>query len=197
MLWDKLQKWKGPIEIDGQKFDSVGEARELLTDSNQNFNSIILYSTRERTTEREKTRLECVPTTLYRVTVRQYMTRHATPDFDFMQKWNNDVPMPLRTMVGTIERETPGMVYMKLHGDITGKITQYCMKCGKQITNPVSQFFGMGPECGGHHYVSPFESEEELQRAVEDYRKNYLHQIVWEGWIIKSAITEQEEIVSG
>ena len=71
----------------------------------------------------------------------------------------------------------------------------YCMKCGKQITNPVSQFFGMEPECGGHHYVNPFESEEELKEAVERYRRDYLQKIVWEGWIIKSAITEKEKIV--
>ena len=122
------------------------------------------------------------------------MTKKSSIDFDFMAKWNNDIPMPLRTMVGTVEKETPGRVYMKLHGDITSKVTQYCMKCGKQITNPVSQFFGMGPECGGHHYVSPFETEEELQAAIEDYRRNYLQRITWEGWIIKSAILEQEAL---
>ena len=86
------------------------------------------------------------------------------------------------------------MVYMKLHGDITGKITHHCMKCGRPITNPVSQYFGMGPECGGHNYVSPFENEEDLKEAVEKYRREYLQQIKWEGWIIKSSIIEQEVI---
>lgn len=192
MFWDELQDWQGAVEIDGHIYDSVGTARKLLEHSSQTINRVLLHSVNERATQRNLERLESDQSTLYRVTVRQYMTRPSSPDFDFMRKWNNDIPMPLRTMVGTIEKDTPGMVYMKLHGDITSRITQYCMKCGKKITNPVSQFFGMGPECGGHHYVSPFESEEELQAAVEKYRKEYLQNIVWEGWIIKSAITEQE-----
>ena len=134
--------------------------------------------------------------TIYRVTVRQYMTKQSTPDFDFMKKWNNDVPMLLRTMAGTIEKETNGMYYMKLHADTSFSNMQYCMKCGKPITNPVSQFFGMGPECGGHNYVNPFDSEEELKATVDAYKKNVLGKITWSGWIIKSAITKMEEVVN-
>ena len=81
---------------------------------------------------------------------------------------------------------------MKLHGDITTKQTTRCMMCGKPITNPVSQYFGMGPKCGGHNYVNPFENEEELMTAVEKYRTEYLQKITWEGWVIKSAIEEKE-----
>lgn len=194
-IWDSLQSWAGPVEVNNQKFASIGESRTMLSETSPHIDSIILYAHAENTIERKIIRLESSPDELYRITVRQYMTKKSSIDFDFMAKWNNDIPMPLRTMVGTIEKETPGMVYMKLHGDITSKVTQYCMKCGKQITNPVSQFFGMGPECGGHHYVNPFESEEELKEAVERYRRDYLQKIVWEGWIIKSAITEKEKIV--
>ena len=194
-IWDSLQSWAGPVEVHNQKFASIGESRTMLSETSPHIDSIILYAHAENTIERKIIRLESSPDELYRITVRQYMTKKSSIDFDFMAKWNNDIPMPLRTMVGTIEKETPGMVYMKLHGDITSKVTQYCMKCGKQITNPVSQFFGMGPECGGHHYVNPFESEEELKEAVERYRRDYLQKIVWEGWIIKSAITEKEKIV--
>lgn len=194
MLWDELGVWSGAVEVNGQKFDSIGTARKTLEFSSQPISSIVLCSVNERATERDKTRLESVPSDVYRVTVRQYMTKPANANFDFMEKWNSNIPMPLRTMVGTIEKETTGMVYMKLHGDITSRVTQYCMKCGREITNPVSKFFGMGPECGGHHYVSPFNNENELARAVEEYRKNYLQKIVWEGWIIKSAIIEKEEI---
>lgn len=193
-IWDSLQSWAGPVEVNDVKFASIGESRQMLADKSQHIDSIFLHAHKEDAPQRKITRLESNGSNVYRVTVRQYMTRKATVDFDFMAKWNNDVPMPLRTMVGTVEKETPGMVYMKLHGDITGRVTLFCMKCGKQITNPVSQFFGMGPECGGHHYVSPFESEEDLQAAVEAYRRDYLQKITWEGWIIKSAITEQEVV---
>lgn len=127
---------------------------------------------------------------MYKIKVKQYMTKKSTPDFDFMKKWNNDEPMPMRIMVGEKLEETRGMVKMSLHADITEKVTLTCMRCGRPITNKVSQYFGMGPECGGHAYVNPFDSDEELEKAVEDYREQ-LRQITWTGWIIKSAIEEK------
>lgn len=128
---------------------------------------------------------------IYKIEVKKYMLKKATPEFDFMAKWNNDNPMPLKIMVGTVEKETRGMVYMKLHGDILSEKTFRCIKCGKPLTNPVSQYFGIGPECGGHNYVNPFDTEEQLKAAVADYKVK-LNNITWEGWIIKSAITNQE-----
>ena len=67
------------------------------------------------------------------------------------------------------------------------------MKCGRPLTNPVSRYFGIGPECGGHNYVNPFESDEELNEAVEQM-KTELKNIRWTGWIIKSAIEEETVI---
>lgn len=127
-----------------------------------------------------------------KITVKTYMTQQASPGFDFMAKWNNNVPMPLRVMVGTVEKETRGMVYMKLHGDIVAEKITTCMKCGRQLTNPVSQYFGLGPECGGHNYVNPFNTEEELRAAISNYREE-LRNITWEGWVIKSAIIDNED----
>lgn len=193
MIWDEIQSWPGAVEIDGTVYPSVADAQKLLTGAS-NFSSIRLCEKQERALERTGERPASMGASTYRITVRQYMTKPSNPSFDFMAKWNNDNPMPMRTMVGTVEKETSGMVYMHLHGDITSEVTQYCMKCGKPITNPVSQFFGMGPECGGHSYTNPFESEEELKSAVDSYRKNYLQKITWSGWIIKSAIIEREEI---
>ena len=129
--------------------------------------------------------------TEYRIKVRQYMTKPASPSFDFQDKWNNGIPMPMRVMVGTIIKETKGMVKMELHGDIVAEQTSICMKCGKTLTNPVSRFFGIGPECGGHNYVNPFDTKEELEAAVAQVREQ-LKQVTWTGWIIKSAIEEQE-----
>lgn len=131
--------------------------------------------------------------TEYRIKVKSYMTKKATPDFDFMQRWNNNVPMPLMVMTGTKEKETKGMVYMKLHGDLYAEVIQTCMCCGKPITNPISKYFGMGPVCGGHNYTSPFDSEDDLKQAVAEYKKKLLN-ITWEGWIVKSAVTEEVEV---
>lgn len=194
MIWDEIKDWPGAIEIDGTIYPSVEIARNSLSADIKNINSIKLCDKQKQAPERTG---ECPVTTgatVYRITVRQYMTKPSNPSFDFMAKWNNDIPMPMRTMVGTVEKETSGMVYMNLHGDITSKVTQYCMKCGKPITNPVSQFFGMGPECGQHNYTNPFESEEDLKSEVDAYRRTHLQKIVWSGWIIKSAIIEREEV---
>lgn len=126
------------------------------------------------------------------ITVKKYMTEKASPGFEFMAQRNNDIPMPLRTMVGVKVKETPGMVYMKLHGDIISEKNYTCMKCGKKLTNSVSQYFGIGPECGNHNYVNPFDTDDELRKAVNEYKKT-LQAVTWEGWIIKSAI--QKEVI--
>lgn len=194
MIWDEIKEWSGAVEIDGIIYPSVESARNSLSGDAKNISSIKLCNKQKQAPERAPVSVASDGATVYKITVRQYMTRPSAPGFDFMAKWNDNNPMPLRTMVGTVEKETSGMVYMHLHGDITSQVTEYCMKCGKPITNPVSQFFGMGPECGQHNYTNPFESEEELKSAVDSYRREHLQKIVWSGWIIKSAIIEREEV---
>ena len=186
-----LKDYKGTVEINGEKYDSIKDAtKRFKSDSDT-----ITIKLMSNNVQRVKTQVRALQTNVQKkITVKAYMTRKATEDFTFMKEWNNDVPMPLRTMIGTVEKETRGMVYMKLHGDITAEKTQRCLACGRPITNPVSQFFGMGPECGGHNYVNPFYTEEELRQAVKAYRENYLNKLEWEGWIIKSAILEEEDV---
>jgi hypothetical protein len=196
MIWEQIKDWPGAVEIDGTQYPSVADARTSLTGV-ANFSSINLLTKQKQAPESKPACAVSMGATVYKITVRQYMTKPSTPDFDFMAKWNNNIPMPLRTMVGTVEKETSGMVYMHLHGDITDTVTQHCMKCGKPITNPISQFFGMGPECGNHNYVNPFDSDEELKAVVENYRRNYLQKITWSGWVIKSAIISKEEVSNG
>ena len=192
-MFSTIASWKGTVEINGVTYDSVEDARKFVGENSVSIEYIFLHAVQKNAEKRKITQIESNPTQ-YIITVKQYMTKKSSPSFDFMAKWNDDNPMPLRTMIGTIEKETKSMVYMKLHGDIIAEQMHFCMKCGRPITNPVSQFFGMGPECGGHNYTNPFESEEELKSVVESYRRNYLQKITWEGWIIKSAIESQEEV---
>lgn len=185
-----LKGYKGDIEINGTSYKSVDDAIKRFKSGSDTI-TIKLSHSRE---EREKTQIsQSQSVSEKKITVKKYMTMPATPEFDFMAKWNNNNPMPLRTMIGTVEKETRGMVYMKLHGDITEEKTQYCLKCGRPITNPVSQYFGMGPECGGHNYVNPFYNDEELRAAVRSYREQ-LRNLIWEGWVIRSAIIEEEDV---
>lgn len=183
-----LKDYKGAIEINGTSYNSIRDAMKRFKRTDDNI-CIRLYAKRENANTAQNSALQRV----HKITVKQYMTRQATPEFDFMKQFNNDVPMPLRTMLGTVEKETRGMVYMNLHADITEERTLRCLKCGRPITNPVSQYFGLGPECGGHNYVNPFYSEEELKSAVAQYREQ-LRNITWSGWIIKSAILTDEEV---
>ena len=122
---------------------------------------------------------------LYRFTVRQYMTQRACPEFDFMAKFNNDKPMPLRTMTGWIEKETKGMVYAHLQGMAEKTIT--CMRCGRELTNPVSRAYGIGPECLCKLGIV-------ANIDAVDLIKEQLVETKWDGWIIRSAITKQEEV---
>ena len=192
-----LSNWNGTIELNGER---ISKSHNLRTVSGpvhimlypEGFQPKVQYNTQ---TEKENTcdnKVHDVSGT-YRITVKSWMTKKSTPEFDFMAHWNNDIPMPLVTMVGEKVKETRGMVYMELHGDITSRITQTCIRCGKPITNDVSKYFGMGPKCGGHNYVSPFSTEAELKAAVGEYRKK-LQSITWEGWLPKSAIIEEEEL---
>jgi hypothetical protein len=190
-----LKNWKGTVEIDGVPYENMKSVTPCYKPRNNHIH-IKLHSKSQdgETTEGKRVKTEDASTKkVYKFKVKQYMTQKATPEFDFMEKWNNNEPMPLRVMVGTIEKETPGMYYITAHGDILQERTLVCMKCGKKITNPVSQYFGLGPECGRHGYVNPFSSDEALKQAVAGYRKQ-LQSKTWTGWVIKKAIEEMEEI---
>lgn len=180
-----LENWNGTVEVDGTEYTPDKLSTLAYFNDNPTFRVILR--------PKHKPAVQTVVKTEYRITVKKYMTKPATPEFDFMARWNNDIPMPLRTMVGTVEKETRGMVYMKLRGDIYAERIHVCMKCGRTLTNKVSQYFGIGPECGGHNYVNPFGSDQELRDAVESYRKQ-LQEITWTGWVVKSAIIEEVEV---
>lgn len=194
-----LKNWKGSVAVNGESYDSIQSAISAFKPSNGPIR--IKLSPKTETTLKidsdasqsiQKQSTEVSKTGEIRITVKKYMTEKSSVGFDFMAKWNNDEPMPLRTMTGVVLQETRGMVKMRLHGDIWAQRICTCMCCGRPLTNPVSQYFGIGPECGGHNYVNPFNSDAELKEAVAEYRKK-LQSITWEGWVIKSAITKEEE----
>lgn len=177
-----LQSWKGKVDINGKSYADIKQATsDFKTDSDTIH--IFLHSAHKNASMSAET----CQNEEYKITVKQYMTRKASPDFDFMVKWNNDNPMPLRIMTGTVEKETKGMVYMKLHG--VGEKTITCMRCGKELTNPISRLYGVGPEC--IHKIPMFANIniEEAERIRDELVK-----VTWEGWIIKSAIITKEEI---
>ena len=129
---------------------------------------------------------------LYKIIVKKYMTEPATGTFDFQDKWNNGVPMPLCIMLGKVIKETRGMCYMELTGK-AGPMTR-CMCCGKTLSNPVSKLYGIGPECSEKVRIIRIESEEEAKEKWNQLVEE-IGNIKWTGWVIKSAIKEFEEIL--
>jgi hypothetical protein len=127
----------------------------------------------------------------YKIQVKKYMTEKSTPQFDFMTKWNNDIPMPLVIMTGKVVKQTRGMVQMELHG--VAEETSVCMCCGRKLSNKISVLYGIGPECGEHTYINPFNSDEELEDYLTEVRSK-ISDITWSGWVIKSAIKNWEEV---
>lgn len=192
-MYDLLKSWGGKVSINGKEYNSISDAKGDFNNLKDDI-CIVLHSKTVKSEQNESKEEATTSNTRYLIEVKPYMMKKATPSFDFMAKWNNDNPMPLKIMVGTIEKETRGMVYMKLHAELLEKQTQRCLCCGKVITNPVSQYFGMGGVCGGHNYVNPFNSDEELKAAVEKYKAEVLSKKTWEGWIIRSAIISKEAI---
>lgn len=127
----------------------------------------------------------------YIIKVRQYMTKPSSPEFDFQSKWNKNEPMPFRIMQGRVLKETRGMVMMDCYA-VPLKV-DVCMRCGRTLTHPVSRLYGIGPECGGHAHINPFTTEDELYAALDVVKAN-LSKIRWQGWIIKSAIEQCQEV---
>lgn len=185
-----LKKYKGAVEVNGQSFDSLDSALKGLKDFDGQLTIILNKGAGEQVSQASQQVEEVAGDKIYRIKVRQYMTKPASPEFDFQDKWNNGIPMPMRIMVGKKLKETKGMVKMELWGEITEDVSTHCMRCGRTLTNPVSKYFGIGPECGNHGYNNPFDDEEELKRAVKEVDKQ-LSEIKWTGWIIKSAIEEE------
>lgn len=181
-----LDKWQGAVEVDGQTYDSMQSFRSVGKQFNGEWH-IKLLPKSVKAVQGGGSVSESEDKTEYRITVKAYMTKPTEPgsSFDFMQKWNNNKPMPLRTMVGTIEKETRGMYFMNLHGQGLEEIC--CLRCGRRLTHPVSRHYGIGPECMSKlGIIANIEDVDEIKEKLVD--------IKWTGWVIKSAITEQEEV---
>lgn len=184
-----IKDWQGSVEINGVEYESAKDAIKRFKRSNGDIHIILKSSIenaqKEQTAQSNSVIARSDKETEYRITVKKYMTEPASPSFDFMAKWNNNKPMPMRIMTGTVEKETRGMIYMNLHGE--GRETITCMCCGKELTNPISRHYGIGPICMGKVGIA---------RAVEDIEsiKEDLINIKWSGWVIRSSIIEKEEV---
>jgi hypothetical protein len=185
-MLDFLKYFDKEININGVTYKSGAEALQNI--NNFNGKVTIEYNVSTKASEVKKQPNNANKNeVIYKIKVRKYMT---DAEFNFHDKWNNGLPMPMRIMVGKILEETPGMYKMKLSARVLDN-QSVCMRCGRSLSNNVSKYFGIGPECGGHGYNNPFNSPQELKQAIDEMDKK-LRQIEWEGWVIKKAIEEKE-----
>lgn len=181
-----LKDWQGKVELNDTKYETITQA----ISQNKGLKGqvrIKLYPASNNANVGQNRTTVANPNTVgeYKIFVKGYMTKKASPDFDFMAKWNNDVPMPLRVMQGVKVKETPGMVYMKLHAQAKETIT--CMRCGKELTNPISRKYGIGPECITKLPMLIKFDIDDVEGITEK-----LVDVTWEGWVIKSSILTEE-----
>ena len=182
-----LSDWNGPVTVNGQDYTTVAEVdfkglkgqfhillkpQDIKPDIPQVKQDVTPISEIQKTGE-------------IKIRVKPYMTKPAVPEFDFMLKWNDNKPMPMVEMAGVKVKETRGMIYMELHGLAEPVIV--CRRCGKTLTNPISRKYGIGPECMSKlGFTYDINDVEDISKALVDVK--------WEGWIIKSAILEEQEI---
>ncbi|AEO93883.1 gp639 [Bacillus phage G] len=99
--------------------------------------------------------------------------------------------MPMRTMFGTIVNETAKAIQVKLY--CKPEKSSVCLHCNRKLTHPISKLYGLGPICGQHYYIAPFQSEEALEEGYNELDSK-LKSITWEGWIPKSLIMDLERL---
>lgn len=190
-----LIKLDKELIVNGTAYKNASAAFEAL--KNHSGSVEILIGCKSAPADPPKTKTEFDYKNIYKISVRKYMTEKSVPEFDFMKKYNDDIPMPMRTMYGEILEETKGMLKMTLHGRAE-KDCAACMHCGRKLTHPVSVYYGIGPICGEHMHLAPMsvlekiEDKEKLFKEVDEA----LRKITWTGWIIKKAIEAQTLVES-
>ena len=120
-----------------------------------------------------------------RFEVKQWMTK---PN-GFNKTMNGGNPMPMRVMFGEIVKTTEKAYVVKVHGK--PEPSTHCMHCRRKLTHKVSMFYGLGPVCGQHFYISGV-TEENLDKHFQEIRRK-LSEVVWYGFIPKSAVNISHE----
>lgn len=160
-MFKQLLGWSGRVVVNGTEYENIGSVPNDIEIA-----TITLLPKYRRVKVEDVT-----DDTEHVITVRQFMTRVESN------------PMPMRTMVGKIKRETAKAYYMELHGQALPVVT--CMRCGKTLTNPVSRHYGLGVECLSKVGIVADEND------IEDIKESMVN-VKWSGWCPKSAIESNE-----
>jgi hypothetical protein len=109
------------------------------------------------------------------------------------QWWTKEKKLDSRVITGKILRETEKAYYIKGHADMVEGT--FCMRCGRELTEPASMLVGFGSDCCSHlgiAYPTDILTASKKERtAVRKQLLKVLHNQVFETWVPKSQI-EQE-----
>jgi hypothetical protein len=190
-MFELLKDYHGSLVINGKEFDTVKEAKEFFQ-SYKGGLTIILNKTHVQSDNTNRKLVHTIDDQMtYLVTVRKYMTTYDKSFF--LHKMNHQGPMPYMTMYGHKLEETKGLVKMELWADISATQITTCMRCGRPLSNPISQLLGLGPECGAAEHMALISSGIDVEKVREEFRKT-LQKVTWVGWIVKSAINSVKEL---
>ena len=171
----QLQGWQGKVIVNGTEYESVSSVPSDIE---------VATITLLPAVERRRVKVEdSTDDREHLITVKQWLTQPATPEWDYNDRMNKGVPMPLRTMQGTVLKETAKSVYMHLHGSV--KPVVHCMRCGRELTNPISRHYGLGTECLGK--VGILVDPDEVEKIKEQLVK-----IEGNWWIPRTSILSDE-----
>lgn len=116
--------------------------------------------------------------------MRFEFTQWLTKKNDFNHKFNYGNPVPMRVMFGTILRDTGKCYYVEVYGK--PEPTTHCLHCMRKLTHKVSMFYGLGPVCGKHYYISGI-TEDNLDAHFDEIRSK-MALIKWSGLVPKNAV---------
>lgn len=95
-----------------------------------------------------------------------------------------------RELEGVIKVETDKAILFK--GNAFAEKRTHCMRCGRELTHPVSQVVGFGPVCSRKLGIDWDAHEEDIDALTKEIEK-----ITFEGWLPKSQViylTDKETI---
>ena len=181
IMLELLSNYEGKLKINNVEYENIKEAQKAFKDYKGGL-TIILNENQRKTVHDIDTDIK-----FYQITVKKWMTTYD--ESFFLEEYNEDGPMPFVTMVGFKLGETKNLIKMRLRADLITNKSTICMRCGRPLSNPISQYLSLGPECGAKEHMQFIESGMDIKQVQEDLKKK-LREVVWEGWIVKSAITK-------
>lgn len=112
--------------------------------------------------------------------------------FKMKQWWTMQNKINSRVISGIVLRETQKAYLVKGSADMVEGT--FCMRCGRELTEPASMLIGFGPDCCellGIPYPDDVKTASEAKRrAIREQLLKVLHDQQFELWVPKSQIQE-------